>query len=360
VWPEPYTREQAARRAVQALEQAAAAGRPAVATPCASDVRLAVLRAVAETARHAEPGPWAGLIRDPAVLAVLDRRFGPDRVWSASQLELWARNPFVFLVQRVLHLDEQAEADEDASPLVQGGVAHRLLERFFSAVRTDLPAPFAGLAGRYHAVADAVFADLERDRTWLGLPQLWRIRREALRRMVAEYLTWDLDRLEAWRPRHLEYAFGTGDLPPVTIRGRDRHGAEVALLIRGSVDRVDHDGSVCRVIDYKTGPVPSPRGYRDGAVLQAPLYLAALAAQGLPVASAEYRALRARKAGARVVWGDEACQAALTLALSIPALVRAGRFEPSAAASVGWQGYWPGGLALYRAQAAVEGSRFDD
>jgi hypothetical protein len=105
-----------------------------------------------------------------------------------------------------------------------------------------------------------------------------------------------------------------------------------------------------RVVDYKSGAPPGPKGYHDGATLQGPLYLAALQALGLAPSEAEYRSIRNRKTSANVGWGDAATERALTLAHAIPARVRAGVFEPAAAASEGWKAWWPGGLALVRVQ----------
>ena len=97
-----------------------------------------------------------------------------------------------------------------------------------------------------------------------------------------------------------------------------------------------------------------------GAALQGPLYLEALKSLGYSVDSAAYRSIRNRKAAAKIDHDCAECVAAITMALTIPSLVRAGRFEPAAAASCGWKPWWPGGLSLFRGQPKREGCRFDD
>lgn len=378
VWDDPFAPHHADRTAVQRLrdlaERAPDPSAPlALETPDPEPVRLAILRAVAETHRLGHTGtrreagllgPWTGELRDPAVLARLAERFGPDRIWSATQLEGWCQNPFVFLLQRVLYLEEKIEAEDDVTALVRGGVAHALLERFVAAVQHELPAPFDRFRDRFEEIAGQVFSELERDETaWLGLPHLWRVKRDAIRRMVAEYLAWDFDDLAPWKPAHLEHAFGDEGQEPLVVAGRARTGGRGGLRLRGRIDRIDirADGgrTVHRILDYKSGALPQPKGYRDGAVLQAPLYLAALAAAGFEVELAEYRSIKERKRSAMVAPGDEDYELALSFGLAVPGLVRQGRFEPRAAQSTGWRSYWPGGLALYRVEAVLSGARFE-
>ena len=79
------------------------------------------------------------MIRDPVLLEEIQRRFGPDYVWSASQLEQYAQNPFMFLLQRILKVEDQEEAEEDTSVLTSGTIGHALLERFYVECHGRLP-----------------------------------------------------------------------------------------------------------------------------------------------------------------------------------------------------------------------------
>ncbi len=376
VWDQPFTPHLAARAEVERVKEAIERDGPGVrvATASPNAVRLAILRATAESHRlgHAaldrkagDLGPWTGHLRDPAVLAVLAEKFGPERTWSASQLETWGQNPFVFLVQRVLYLEEKLEVEDDANVMVQGSVAHSILEAFFKTAGDAMLQSGVLVSDALDRVAAQVFDEYERDPgNWLGLPSLWRIRRQALRDLVHGYVEWELAKglKGGWTPRDFEFAFG-GDEPPVSISGATIRGDVAAMRIRGKIDRIDHlidkKGLKHRVIDYKSGGTPSPSGYLDGGVLQGPLYLAVLAALGHPVATAEYRSLKTPGSSAKVEWGSDKCSQALRLALSIPGLVREGRFEPQAAKSTKWKNYWPGGLALYRCVVELDGSRFE-
>lgn len=370
VWDEPFTTHQADLGAVVSLRERIEQNTASVPVPRVTPVRLAVLRAFAESHRLGSAdgerlsgmhGPWNGLIRDPEVLEDLADRFGDDRLWSASQLESYAQNPYAFFVQRVLHLDEHTEAEEDANVMKQGSIMHTLLEKFYSRFPGPFPCTWAESAEPvFQEVADLALAELEREGEWLGLPAVWKVRREKLRSDVAGYLEWELGKFKAATPMEFEFAFGNDGEPAVTIEGHDLAGNAVSIRLRGKIDRIDAAANELYVVDYKSGQIPRAKGYDDGAVLQGPLYMAVLHSLGRTAVSAEYRSVRQRKRGSDIDWDGDKCARAIRIALSIPARVRAGLFEPCAADGCGWKDYWPGGLALYRCKSVHDGCRFDD
>jgi ATP-dependent helicase/DNAse subunit B len=206
-----------------------------------------------------------------------------------------------------------------------------------------------------------VFAESEAGPDWLGAPVLWAVTRRDIRRRVAEFLEWDLEEMGELRPQYFEHQFGApADL---WIDGVDLGGAPARIRVIGRIDRVDRDpGGSLHIVDYKSGTTPSPKGHADGAALQGPLYLAAIRkALGAEVATAAYLSIKHRKRAAEVTWGDTACERALRIALTIPARVRAGRFEPAAAASCKWVHYWHGADICRVTDALDDGaSRFDE
>jgi hypothetical protein len=112
----------------------------------ATDVRRAVLHGHAEQSRGVpdrtvQPPAtmWNGVIRDPVVLDLLRSRYGPEHIWSASQLQTYTRCPFFFLIDRVLRLRPLEEAEESTSPLTFGGIAHDILERFYATSLDNVP-----------------------------------------------------------------------------------------------------------------------------------------------------------------------------------------------------------------------------
>ncbi len=375
VWDEPCTLAQARRTVMDRLARAKRGDpRARIAAPDARPLVRGVLAAFAESLRRegrdGRPegtlGPWSGELRDPWVVRRLGERFGEDRVWSASQLELYGQCPFVFLLQRVLWLDEVAEAEEETTVLTAGSVIHSLLERFYKEYGGPYPAEFdAEVAALFDRVADRVLAAHERGgEEWLGLPPLWELTKRELRANVADYLRWELPELEDRQPHRFELAFGDGDVSPVEIAGADCSGAATRLRLRGRVDRVDasdgRDGLAYHVLDYKSKNLPSKASFQDGSSLQAPLYMRAVSlVLSAPVESGAYHSVKTPGTARVIGWGDEEFERAIAIALTIPALVRAGRFEPRAAKSAAWRDWWPG-LAVARATGQFrDGSRFD-
>lgn len=362
------------------------------ATPDPARVRQAVLAAFAEELRAGRldgffgagsvsglerpisrrPHPWNGRLRDPVVLAELRRRFGEDYLWSASQLQTYGLRPFDFLLDRVLRLGEVEEAEEETTPLAFGSVAHALLERFYREVLHDVPAAFDDRAAEiYDRVAEEVFREIEGDPDrWLGLPAVWAATREDVRDKVREFLARDLEKLAKHdeRPILVEVAFGEGGSSGVEIAGLDVRGRPARLWLRGRIDRIDRCGRggtpFHRVVDYKTGSIPSPTGYGDGALLQTALYMKAAEVGGfdtpepLAVRNGVFRSIKYdTRNGAPLERKD--LDAVLALALSIPARVREGMFEAVQAGSTKISDWQPG-RDLTRTEARLEsGSRFD-
>lgn len=370
IWEDPFTPAHADRAAMQtfAISRRGAGG--SVRVPRPTILARALIASYAESRRHptadgarpgGRPGPWNGLIRHPQVLDHLNSTFGPDYLWSPSQLEGYAQNPFLFLLQRILKIEEVEEAEEDVTVMAVGSLGHSLLEAFHRKYQGNLPAELTSDVETVLAsLAGEVFRDAEAKEPWLGVPALWRVRQRQILKNVREYLGWELSKMGTWVPAHFEFAFGKDG--QVIIEHADLSGLPAKFRLQGKIDRVDVRKGVHRVVDYKTSGTPTPAQYKDGAALQGALYLAALEACGLPPGEAEYRSIRNKSTGGKVVWGTPVTRTALSIALSIPARVRAGYFEPSAAGSCGWKNYWPGGVALYRILCALDkdGFRFNE
>ena len=314
------------------------------------------------------PNPWNGAIRDPVVLDYLAQRFDDDYPWSAGQLELYSKCPFVFFVSRVLRLGESAEAGEELSALGFGSIAHDLLEQFYREIKDSLPVFLEGQALRiFDRIAKETVAQREAKGEWLGLPALWPVTKSSVLDCVRAYIGWELEYLDRKGevPRLIEHRFGFE--APCVIRGGDIGGNQVKLCIRGRIDRVDSHGDGDRVrhhvLDYKLGSIPRKSGYQDGSVLQGPIYLRVVGESGLPVGKCRYRSIGSPgkpQNGAEISVDSADFNRALSIAFSIPERVRAGLFEATLAAKAGgWPSFYPG-REICRSQAKLEaGTRFD-
>ena len=317
------------------------------------------------------PNPWNGRLTDPQMLDHLSREFGADRIWSASQLEDYGKCPFNFFTSRVLEIGECGQAEEETTPLTFGGVAHEILERFYNQVKNALPPALdAPTSAILQTVTQTVLADRESSGEWLGDPVLWRNTRAEIEAVVRDYVGWELAHMAAKgeRPVEIEFVFGLDGAGGVELTGPDRAGTPRALRLRGRIDRVDvanrRGEEVHLVLDYKSSSVPAAKAYGDGSLLQAPLYVEVLNALGFHCVEGRYRALKkpgepANGAAAKI--GTVKYDTALAHAMSIPARVRAGLFEPVMAPSQKWEFYHPGAeITRSRAVLPADRSRNDE
>lgn len=211
---------------------------------------------------------------------------GPPR--SPTSLERYAVCPRRHFFTDVLGAVgiPRPEALDRITPVDQGSLIHRVLERFM-AEQVVLPPAQRRQPGqrwdeddrrRLLAIFDDVAAGYEATgRT--GWPVLWALDRAAIARELVDFLEHDSD----WRagagavPEAVELRFGD-DEPLVVSGGNGRQ-----VRFHGVVDRVDRTASGAVVVDYKTGSAAAFRGMgpgdpvAGGTRLQLPVY--ALAAR---------------------------------------------------------------------------------
>ena len=222
---------------------------------------------------------FEGVLSDPTAIALVKSDLGAGFCFSPSQIETYIACPFHFFSRFVLRIKAQEERDElDEDFTKRGSVIHDILEKFEGLIKErgspenieDLvPAAIDQVLGREPAEA----FDLE-----VGLRAMERRRTE---RIMAFYLAQREDYENQGGPRpvpHLfEAGFGSDDTPyPVLEIG----GGDRVVKLRGKIDRIDlletPSGRLFRVIDYKTGSVPSLAEVKRGEMLQLLLYAMAV------------------------------------------------------------------------------------
>ncbi|GEM_PF-6176738 len=222
----------------------------------------ATRKAVKEIEGHGRAGARDGILgRDSPLIATLRKRG-----LSPTGLETLAMCPYRFLVQRALGLEPIPEGEEEVDRMVLGKVYHSALEKYFAKdvkAGKRLPPDRERLAG----CVEEAFAEAERSAP-TGLPFLWELTRRRALSNLARFLASDAKEGADFRPVHLEH-FVKGTMV-----------LNMRIEMHGTVDRVDErttgSGAAFRIIDYKSGKVPS--GTLEGLALkgkklQLPLYL---------------------------------------------------------------------------------------
>ncbi len=242
-------------------------------------------------------GAYDGEITDPNLIALLNKRFGPDFVHSASGLSVYGNCAYRFFGQRVLKLEPRGEAALDLQAIDAGKLLHDILRRFFEQHRRQrlYELDRAALQQELRDLADRVFDEHERVVPPLNR-QIWKIDREIRKILLDQVLLYELETQEKAAaeevlPAYFEIAFGgmksaardPGSMEEPLKLTRTTFVGEETMKISGQIDRVDvaRDNTVI-AYDYKLSTGSSKDDIKTGRSLQLPIYLEALERLILP------------------------------------------------------------------------------
>jgi len=220
------------------------------------------------------PQPWGRPAPRPPV-AVRPRRLS---VSDATQL---IADPYAFYAKRILRLQALDDLDADIGAREYGTLVHHAMRFFLAGLGTGWPGADAARALWDQACAEA----LKKEAVHPGVLAFWGPR---MTRM-GEFVIAEEEKLRAQNGllRCLTEHEGR-----VTL---EVAGGEVEILAKA--DRLDElSGGGWRVLDYKTGQVPTEKKVVEGAAPQLALEAMILEAGGYPTISAD------AKASALVYW----------------------------------------------------------
>lgn len=256
--------------------------------------------------QHGESfGPFEGVLTSDAVRRDLAQRFGPDHLWSPSQLEQYASCPYQFYLQRVLGLEPLPELGLEVDHLLRGRLVHETLARVhrqFQSMGRDL----AELQGDGAAFAE-LFRNTVRDiadETHRGgklQAALLNIYRDEVAALAERYVKQLQGYLSASGldappiPTHFEVRFGPPRRPDDQeneqedpLSSDDPFELEIGqetIKIVGRIDRVDlarvGERSIFSIFDYKSGRPVLIKSEQVEAGVTLQLLLYAMAAEKL-------------------------------------------------------------------------------
>jgi len=242
-------------------------------------------------------GPYDGQITDPDLLALLQRKFGPEYVHSASGLSVFGNCAYRFFAQRVLKLEPRGEAALDLQAIDAGKLLHDVLRRFFEKHRgeTLYAKNHAKLRNELLDIADRVFDEHERVVPPLNR-QIWKIDREIRKILLEQVLLYELGLQEESAakgvvPAYFELAFGgarSAAKDPSSIEEplmltRSTFVGDESIKVSGQIDRVDlAPDNTLIAYDYKLSVGATKEDIRSARSLQIPIYLEALEKLILP------------------------------------------------------------------------------
>ncbi len=313
-----------------------------------------VLRGRALEARREDPArPFdrhSGILADPNLIAIVARRLGADRTWSASQFNDFGLCPFRFFARRLLKLEELKEPEEGLDQLQLGSLNHAILERAYRQIAAEgldiAPADQDRALEILDATAAAIFATAPAEYGFRA-SSVWTAEQDEIRRRLRWLVALDFgdnSPLVAGRGNHpiaqqvqglsrqsflLETAFGPDQVYPALIID----GPAGPLHARGKIDRLDRARDAVIVLDYKTGSAKhSVPDMAEGRDFQMLLYLLAareIVAQidpALTVVGGLFWHIRNRTISGEILTTDEALDSARAHLHAHILGARAGRF----------------------------------
>ena len=240
----------------------------------------------ARLSRYEAHDRYSGLLADTQLIAWVAGELGPQRPWSASQLNELGACRYRFFASRLLGLEELWQPEPGLNALERGNFNHKILEAVYREVdrrqltieAKNLDEALAILVCESKVVFDKPREVLERDPD-----SLWPWEQRNLRARLEAFVRLDFSRespvgkrLPGAGRRSLwqENRFGFDDRPftiPLSIEGRQE-----ALRLRGYIDRMDVANGRALVIDYKSGSTAIPAGHlAEGVEVQMLVYLRA-------------------------------------------------------------------------------------
>lgn len=251
---------------------------------------------------------YDGIIHDRGLIDHLKKRFGPEHLWSASQINDYGSCPFRFFAKHALKLDSTDEPVEGFTPNRLGVAYHEILENLYLRLQSNkIPISTDSPEAVTPIVGDAVEEVLQKllDDGTIRKNSLWDFEKSEIKRRVVRLLHKESEWNEETpaTPVHFERKFGIGGTDPLIIETEDGQ-----VRLRGQIDRIDKRGDELVVIDYKTRRTPIRHSDAlDGRDLQLPIYAMAASRvieKGKTVASAYYLHIHSRKKGSELPHKD--------------------------------------------------------
>ena len=251
---------------------------------------------------------FGGIIEDASLIDLLNKKFGPDHMWNATQINDYGICPFRFFGKHVLGLGAMDQPAEGFVANQLGIAYHRILEDVYSRLSEKgiqiMPDAIAAVRDVAEEAGETALERMVENRE-LRKSALWEFEKNEIKKRIAKLLEkesdWNAEKPA--KPANFERPFGKSGEKPLLINDEAEE-----IKICGVIDRIDEREDGCVVIDYKTGRTPIHYNEAlDGRNLQLPIYMMAairVVAPGARVAAAYYLHINSRKRGSELPHKD--------------------------------------------------------
>ncbi len=206
--------------------------------------------------------------------------------FSASELEIYAKCPFKYFLERVLHLEIKEEPSEEIEAIELGSLLHLVLFEFYTEIkkkniilRKCSDKIFNNAVESIYRIAREKIDELNisASNSFYDLEKIFGINGIKQQSILYKFVEYERTNEEELEPEFFEVSFGSTNSQstdqelsssvPVNIDG---------IKIKGKIDRIElsEDSGQFAVTDYKVGyNKPALADLENGTSLQLPLYM---------------------------------------------------------------------------------------
>ena len=208
-----------------------------------------------------------------------------EKQFSVTQLESYAKCPYQYFAERVLHLTALEEPTEELEAFELGTLLHSILYEFYSTLKEwklvlagSNDSDFARAEKLIFKVAENKIEELKLSSalTFYEKEKILGIEGNKRNSILYKFLNEERDSRDGFIPQYFEMSFGDVKNPKGEKLSGNKKFKAAGVNVRGKIDRVDLNETekTIKVIDYKlTGRKPAKNDLLTGISLQLPLYL---------------------------------------------------------------------------------------
>ena len=207
-----------------------------------------------------------------------------DKQYSITQLESYAKCPYQYFADRVLHLNTLEEPTEELEAFELGSLLHGILYEFYKTLKEKNVMlqgannkDFASAEKLLFAIAEEKIEKLKLNSslTFYEKEKILGIGGDKHNSILYKFLQKERDSTSGFVPEYFEFAFGNVDKLSSDESFSEKFEVS-GIKVRGKIDRVDinDEDSTIKIVDYKlSGKRPTQNELLSGLSLQLPLYL---------------------------------------------------------------------------------------
>ncbi|MFA8342181.1 MAG: PD-(D/E)XK nuclease family protein [Rhodothermaceae bacterium] len=212
-----------------------------------------------------------------------------EREYSVSQLEVYAKCPFKFFMERILRIETLEEPSEEIEAVEIGNILHQIMYEFYTALKEKNIVlqncdgeTFLNCKEILFEISDKHLSNIsfKLPLSFIEKEKIFGTNERRESSLLYKFLEYERKQENSALPKYFEVAFGSVDKENTDKDLSINEPVEIGdIKIRGKIDRVevDEENKTFSIVDYKTGSAkPAGAELKRGLSLQLPVYLHAV------------------------------------------------------------------------------------